>query len=128
MSRRNTYSHAFEPASQIPVSSKIFLPVVLFASTLSIAATVGNFSGRLVSGPEGDSTHHWIYVLGNKGSIRRVDVSGAAVEYGSGFRKGDRRSDARESLRAGAQVHVTAAQNATGEWKASRVTVDAPRR
>lgn len=108
--------------------TKILLVVLLFASTLSFSATVGNFSGRLVSGPGGDSSHHWIYVLGNKGSVRRVDVSHATITYGSGYRKGDRRSDASESLREGVQVHVIASQDSAGEWKASRVTVDEPSR
>ncbi len=99
---------------------------VLLLAAASFGASLGTFGGRMVSGPNQDPSRHWIYILSNKGNIRRVDVSHATINYGSGFPKRNRRPDTATALQDGARVHVLASQDSEGEWKATRVVIDAP--
>jgi hypothetical protein len=85
------------------------------------AATPGTFRGVLVGVAEGESP--WVYLMGRNGLLRRVNVSHSQVSYASSFPKRERKKSARESLRAGAEVRVTAEQDGAGEWQAIEVEI-----
>jgi hypothetical protein len=98
------------------------LAVALFSS-LGQAATQGSFRGTVVEGNKGASPSAWLYVRGRNGSIRRVDISQAAIGYDEAVPADQRKSSAREQLVVGAEVRVTAEQGNDGEWHATRVEI-----
>jgi hypothetical protein len=103
-------------ASQYVVR-RLFVP--LLAASLAFG-TNGSFVGRVVKGPNTDASRNWLYVQSPHGSVRRVDVSAAKIGYAAGVEKKDRAKDA---VREGAQVRVTASQDGEGEWKATKVEI-----
>ena len=96
---------------------------VLLVAALCLAATQGSFRGKVVGGLEDGGRQKWLYVQGPKGTIRRVEISGARVSYGPDVKKKDRVANPVESLYEGVQVQVMASQDGSGEWKASAVTI-----
>jgi hypothetical protein len=76
-----------------------------------------------VEGDQSSPKEGWLYVRGKNGSIRRVDISQAAIGYDESVPANERSSSAREQLRAGAEVRVTAEQGGDGEWRASRIEI-----
>lgn len=106
------------PENCISSSVKKLIVVLWFA--ISAFAATGSFVGQVVNGPNSDAGKKWAYVQGPHGSVRRVDVSGAKIVYGTGVAKKDRTAD---SVPEGAQVRVTAFQDGEGEWKATRVEI-----
>jgi len=107
------------------VRSKLFFAVPVILVALCLATPAGSFRGKIVATPRPDSGHKWIYIQALKGTLRRVDVSRASIRYGADVPKGDRRPNATESLREGAQIRVTASQDTDGEWRAIEVTIEA---
>lgn len=97
------------------------------AITLTLAVTAlaspGIFTGELIPAPEPASGGAWLYVKGRNSMVRRVDIASAKVFYAESVAKRDRREKATESLLPGAQVRVTADQNAKGEWRAQEVEI-----
>ena len=87
------------------------------------AATPGSFRGTVVEGANGAPEAGWLYVRGRNGSIRRVDISQAAIEYDDTVPPEQRKASARQQLVIGAEVRVTAEQRSDGEWRASRVEI-----
>src|ERR1041385_2905124 len=87
--------------------------------TVAQAATPGSFRGEVVEGDKGAPESGWLYVRGRNGSIRRVDISKAAIGYDEDMPADERKSSAREQLIVGAEVRVTAEQGNDGEWRAS---------
>lgn len=102
------------------------LPALLLAMALLAAAgTPGVFVGTIVecSGPmDGE---RWIYVQSRNGMVRKVESSGAGVVYGRSVPRRLRARVPREGLVTGAQVRVTAEQEA-GEWRAREVEILRP--
>jgi hypothetical protein len=94
-----------------------------FFCGLAQAATPGSFRGTIVEGEKGAPREGWLYVRGRNGSIRRVDISQAAIAYDDTVPADERKSSAREQLVVGAEVRVTAEQDSDGEWRASRVEI-----
>jgi hypothetical protein len=94
--------------------------------TLAQAATQGSFRGTVVEGERGTPEAGWLYVRGRNGSIRRVDISQAAIGYDETVPADQRRSPARDQLVVGAEVRVTAEQGSDGEWRATRVEIIKP--
>jgi hypothetical protein len=101
------------------------LAAALFCS-LAQAATPGSFRGTVVEGENVAPKEGWLYVRGRNGSIRRVDISQAAVDYDETVPADQRKASAREQLIVGAEVRVTAEQGSDGEWRASRVEILKP--
>lgn len=101
------------------------LLTVLIMST-AYAGTPGSFRGTIVEGDQGAPKEGWLYVRGRNGSIRRVDISQAAVAYDEDVPADERKLSAREQLVVGAEVRVTAEQGNDGEWRASRVEIVKP--
>ncbi len=97
------------------------LIVLLLLATL-VYATEGSFRGTLVTPPDTEPTQGWLYVKGRNGLVRRVEVSRARVSYSEEPSEQGRKMAA-DQLEAGTEVRVTAEQDSSGEWRASRVEV-----
>ena len=81
----------------------------------------GMFQGKLVAPPAGEhATPGWIFVQGRNHAVRRVDVSRATI-VGSGASSSKKCGP--ECLAIGQEVRVTAEQDGSGEWRATRVEV-----
>ena len=93
---------------------------------LADAATPGSFRGTIVEGDKGAPESGWLYVRSKNGSLRRVDISQAAVDYDETVPAAERKPSAREQLVIGAEVRVTAEQTNDGEWRASRIEIIHP--
>jgi len=87
------------------------------------AKTSGTFLGTLVSDSGERSQTHWIYVKGKNDIVRRVEISAAKVSYADDFPREQRKHPASAGLEPGTQIRVTAAQDANGEWRASRIEI-----
>lgn len=105
-------------------ATQISLLLLVFASGL-YAGPSGTFLGTLVSAFGGTSEAHWIYVKGNNGVIRRVEISSAKVTYAEGVPREQRKQPATAALQPGTQIRVTATQDNNGEWRASRIEITA---
>jgi hypothetical protein len=97
------------------------LTFILAISAAAFAGTPGIFQGRVYQ--DAKPTPGWIYVQSRNGMMRKVDVSRARVTYSSSVAAADRATDPAQDLAPGAEVRVTAEQDAGGEWRASRVEI-----
>ncbi len=89
---------------------------------MAFAAT-GSFTGQVVNGPNLDANKKWVFIQGPRGPVRRVDIHGARVTYGSTVKKQDKAGKPEDAIHEGAEVRVTASQDGDGEWKASAVEI-----
>lgn len=98
-----------------------------FICALSLAAAAfaaeGSFTGQVVNGPNLDANKKWVFIQGARGPVRRVDINGAKVSFGSQVKKQDKAAKPEDAVREGAEVRVTASQDGEGEWKASAVEI-----
>lgn len=99
----------------------IAVPLLLALSAAAFAGTPGIFQGRIYQ--DAKPTPGWIYVQSRNGMMRKVNVSRARVTYASSVVAADRATDPAQDLAPGAEVRVTAEQDAAGEWRASRVEI-----
>jgi hypothetical protein len=76
-----------------------------------------------VSASGGRSEARWIYVKGKNEVIRRVEISAAKVAYAESVPREQRKQPAAAGLQPGTEIRVTAAQDANGEWRASRIEI-----
>jgi len=105
-------------------ATQIGLLLLLSASVL-YAGPSGTFFGTLMSTSESHSEPHWIYVKAKNDIIRRVEISAAKVAYADDVPREQRKQPAAAALQPGAQIRVTASQDASGEWHASRIEITA---
>lgn len=107
------------------MSVKSLIATVVVISSLSLAglAASGTFRGTLVSDPVTQDSHRWVYLQSANGSVRRVEVSRAEVVYGEEMGRQPHPAKASAALRQGTGVRVTASQDETGEWAATRVEI-----
>ncbi len=100
--------------------------ILLFAIWLAIvllwAGTPGVFQGKVVVSPD-PQQDGWLFVQAPNGSVRRVQVADAQFAYGEEVPRKDRQSVVPRKLPSGTRVRVTAEQNSSGEWRASRVEI-----
>ncbi|GAC1655927.1 MAG: hypothetical protein NVS9B15_16910 [Acidobacteriaceae bacterium] len=83
------------------------------------AGPIGVFQGELLDGPQSG----WLYVKGQNGMLRRVQLGKAHVVYGTDVPASRRGGDAAGELLRGAVVKVTAEQGSDGEWMAQKVVL-----
>lgn len=88
---------------------------------LLLSATTGSFRGVIVRGPEDNPG--WIWVKGANGMLRKVGVEHAQVVYDPAIPRSSRERSAELSMKAGAEVRVTADQDKEHEWRASKVEI-----
>ena len=103
-------------------ATQIGLLLLALASGLH-AGPSGTFLGTLVSASGSRAEARWIYVKGKNGVIRRVEISTAKVAYGEGFPREQRKQPAVAALEPGTEIRVTATQDNSGEWHASRIEI-----
>jgi hypothetical protein len=93
---------------------------LLFAPAAVLAGTPGVFQGKVY---QENGNPGWIYVQGRNGTLRRVEVSRARVVYADSVPAGERSKDPTLDLTQGAEVRVTAEQDGSGEWRATRIEI-----
>ncbi len=98
--------------------------LVTLAALPSRAATLGEFRGTVVNGPEKSDT--WVYVEGRNHSVRRVYVRGAKIRYNEEVPQSERKNPVPKALPIGTQVRVTAEQDDAGEWRATEIEILKP--
>jgi hypothetical protein len=103
-------------------ATQIGLLLLALASGLH-AGPSGTFLGTLVSASGSRAEARWIYVKGKNGVIRRVEISAAKVAYGEGVPREQRKQPAVAALEPGTEIRVTATQDNSGEWHASRIEI-----
>jgi hypothetical protein len=86
-------------------------------------AASGTFRGTLVEDPATQDSRQWIYLQSPNGSIRRVEISTAQMVFGEDLNPSVRPAKASDALRKGAGLRVTASQDESGEWTATRVEI-----
>ena len=104
---------------------KMALPTVaailLVSAAFLWADTPGTFRGVVIHGP--DITPGWIYLKSANGQSRRVGIGRAEVVYSESVPAGDRQKLPAKSIVSGAEVRVTARQDKSGEWLATRIEI-----
>lgn len=98
--------------------------LLLLVVALSLpAATPGIFSGTIVQPPETEETSDWIYIESRNGFVRKVRMAKATVFYSEDIAPEARSSRPADSLQPGAEVRITAVQDGSGVWNASRIEI-----
>jgi hypothetical protein len=97
--------------------------LLLVLATGLYAGPSGTFLGTLVSAFGSRSEARWIYVKGKNDVIRRVEISAAKVAYAESVPREQRKQPAADGLQPGTEIRVTAAEDANGEWRASRIEI-----
>lgn len=101
----------------------LLLPL-LFGVAPVLNAADGTFVGEIVdSTPEASLPQGWIFVQGRNHMLRRVEIAHATVVFSQQVPADQRRKCGPECLEAGQEIRVTAAQDASGEWRAKRVEI-----
>ncbi len=99
------------------------LSVLVFAliATGLAAPSPGIFRGVVIMGP--DHEPGWIMVMGANGQMRRVGITRAQVVYDASIPVNSRQKKPELSIVHGAEVRVTAQQDGSGEWHATKVEI-----
>ena len=101
--------------------------VAAFLATITLTAwagTPGAFRGIVIPPPGSKADpaeSEWLYLEGPNHLVRRVALGKAPVVYGDEIPMRQRRG--RPQLIEGAEVRVTAEQDAEGEWHALRIEI-----
>jgi hypothetical protein len=95
---------------------------ILILSAICPAAARGSFRGRIAN-TSVENRRQWIYVEAGRRNVRRVDVSRATIRFGENVAPNRRTPHPADSLARGAEVEVIAAQDDSGEWRASSVRI-----
>lgn len=98
--------------------------IVFLAAAAALAGMTGTFRGTIVDpGTKSSADRGWIYVQGRNQMLRRVQVADAKVIYGPDVPAAMKAAKPASALIDGAQVRVTAAQDGSGEWRATTVEI-----
>lgn len=103
------------------MSRLVRIAASLLISIAAFAGTPGSFRGVLYQGT--DTKPGWWYVVGHNDSLRLVYLGRAVVMYGDEVPQQDRRPVPSQSITSGAEVRVTAEQDAHGAWRATEVEI-----
>jgi hypothetical protein len=97
---------------------------LLVCFTVDAWAIDGTFQGRVIDPPTNQpQLYGWIYVQGRNHTLRRVEVSHAAIVFGENVPVSQHRKCSMECLTAGQVIRVTAEQDHSGEWRAKRIEI-----
>lgn len=97
------------------------LAVLLISSVMTWGDTPGTFRGVVVHGPE--IMPGWMFLKSANGQVRKVAISRAQVVYSESVPAKERQKTPALSIATGAEVRVTAQQEADGEWRAIRIEI-----
>jgi hypothetical protein len=90
---------------------------------------LGVFQGTIVksSSLNAKTQEQWVYVQSRSGSVRKVNIAKALVEYDESIPAKLRLKNPAESLRLATEVRITAEQDRTsdgdGDWQAQHVLI-----
>jgi hypothetical protein len=107
----------------IQIGVKCLLAAALLCYSIASFAVSGTFRGTLVGDPVTQDSHQWVYLRAPNGSIRRVEISRAEFVYGEEIGREPHPAKASAALQKGTGVRVTASQDESGEWAATRVEI-----
>lgn len=94
---------------------------VMLLTAAAFAGTPGTFRGVLYPGQ--NTKPGWVYIVGRNETLRLVHIANASVSYAEEFPARLRREKPAKSLRPGADVRITAEQDADGNWEATEVEI-----
>ena len=105
----------------------------LLATNTPASGLLGVFQGKIVKAYSLDSKTHerWVYVQSRSGSVRKVNIARALVEYDADVPAKERLKNPSQSLHMATEVRITAEQDRTndgsGDWQAKNVLILAPK-
>ena len=99
----------------LSVLSVLVLP--LYASAPAM------FRGRVVEIADQPKQAGIVFVMGRNGSLRKVQVGQARVEYGDAIPEKFRKTEPSDSLVQGADVRVEADEASAGLWRARSIEI-----
>ncbi len=107
---------------------RLFLTTLVFFATSLVVpeiarGTPGIFQGRIYQPASSSVPQGWIFVLGRNHMLRKVEISQATVVYAESVPTGQRADHPHSALVDGTEVRITAEQDKSGEWRASRVEI-----
>jgi hypothetical protein len=108
---------------RIQTRVKRLLAAAVICHSLATFAASGTFRGILVEDPVTQDSHHWVYLKAPNGSVRRVEISRAELVYGEEIGRKPHPAKASDALQKGTGVRVTASQDESGEWAATRIEI-----
>lgn len=98
---------------------------ILLLTATACAGTPGIFRGVLYPGR--DTKPGWVYIVGRNDTLRLVHIAKANIVYAEEFPAELRNVNPAKALKPGADVRVTAEQDAKGNWRASEVEIISPK-
>ena len=102
----------------------LLLVVGFLIPGMPLFAADGTFQGKVVEAPGGQApVPGWIFVQSRNRMLRRVEVSHATIVFGDEVPASQRHKCNSDCLGAGQEVRITAAQDASGEWRAKRIEI-----
>ena len=117
------FRNSNKPAPRIQLGVKYLLLAALICASTVVFAVSGTFRGVLVQDPVSQDAHKWIYLGSPNGSVRRVEISRAEVAFGEDVGRASQHVSPTEALKKGAGLRVTASQDESGEWAATRIEI-----
>jgi hypothetical protein len=117
------FRNSDKPAPRIQPGVKYLLLAALICASTVVFAVSGTFRGVLVQDPVTQGAHEWVYLESPNGSVRRVEISRAEVVFGEEVGRARQQASPSKALRKGAGLRVTASQDESGEWAATRVEI-----
>ena len=96
---------------------------LLFVVPIASANISGMFRGILVESPKGEPSTGFVYLRARNGNTRKVETSKATIAYDESVPKEQQTGAASDALKPGADVRITAQQEADGEWHATRIDI-----
>lgn len=99
---------------------RILVAAILLAN-IATAGSIGTFRGTVAEVRDG-----WIMLRGRNGVGRAVRVASARIVYAEDVPQNHRKARVETHLAPGAQLRITAEQDARGEWVATEIEIIAP--
>ena len=87
------------------------------------ASTPAMFRGRVVEIADQPKQAGIVFVMGRNGSLRKVQVGEARVEYADGMPDKFRKPQPSDSLVQGADIRVEAEEQSAGLWRARSIEI-----
>src|SRR2546423_8534985 len=111
---------------------RLTLCLLIFAGTAH-SGLLGVFQGTIVKSSRlnAKTKERWLYVQSRNGSVRKVNIAKALVEYDDDVPAKQRNRQPAEGLALDTEVRITAEQDrnrdGSGDWQAEHVLILAPR-
>src|SRR5438105_126206 len=111
----------------------LVLCILICSGAAHADGLLGVFQGTIVksSRPNAKTHERWLYVQSRNGSVRRVNIAKAPVEYDDDVPAKQRNKQPAEALGLDTEVRITAEQDrnsdGSGDWQAKHVLILGPR-